>query len=678
MIKFGKYLILLSILLVILFLPILFTSSKISGNYGDVYLHYYPLKYLSSEHIVTGKIPLWNPYIFAGQPQMANPQSAVFYPFSTLFYLLPLPVAFNYFIVLHFFLAGLFMYILLSYLKQPHTSSMLGSIAYTFSSFLIFKVPAGHPVALSGYVWLPLVILAIEQIRISSKPAWTAFPAVVLMFQFLSGHIQPIYISAVFILIHFVYNRFRYWKNLAIASAACILLCSVQLLPSFELSQISETVVWHKIAENYSLPFKNLINIFFPNYYGNIIDGNFISQLNPSYFFEKHALYIGIIPLLLALNGFFLYCRKRALFWPLVAIIGIFLAFGFHNPVYKWLYSLIPGFGYLRVPARFYFLTVIALIILASKAWKYYIKNMNKLIKITLLVIVILDLFLWGKKFIYAEDISHYRKKSEISGVINPVYRIATEPDRIPSNKSMLYHHYNLNGYETIFLKNFTGYLALQEKAVLGSTGLVKTVLTSPLSKGLSVGYHVTTKVIDSAQKILALPGGLSVYKVSDALPLVFLPKSVKAITDFHGYEQIRYLEKTEMTPFEEIVVAGMPADFPNLTEKGKIISYSRQSDRITAEVSLKEPGAVAFSDIFYPGWLAWAGRKKHHVFKANKSLRALLLQAGQYTRENRIFLYYDPISFRFGLYITLIALVFMVAYFIQYIYSTPIYRGGG
>jgi len=68
--------------------------------------------------------------------------------------------------------------------------------------------------------------------------------------------------------------------------------------------------------------------------------------------------------------------------------------------------------------------------------------------------------------------------------MFGPDFRILTEPDTIITNKSMLYHHYNLNGYEAIFLRSFTRYLAAQEKRSLNSTGLCRTDITSPLGLG--------------------------------------------------------------------------------------------------------------------------------------------------------------------------------------------------
>ncbi|MHB9156170.1 MAG: hypothetical protein ACYC5N_10880, partial [Endomicrobiales bacterium] len=219
----ARFSLLLLAALFILFAPVLFNPGSITGNYGDIYLHYYPLKHLVLEHLQNGRMPLWDPYIFAGQPLLANPQSAVFYPLSAVFYFLPLPFAFALFFFTHFFLAGLFMYLLLSHYRMGRTASALGSISFALCSFLVYKVPSGHPVALSGYVWLPLAVLVLEKMKDAPSRGLPFLLGAVLSFQFLSGHTFPVYITAVFIALHLAWHGFRYWRALLAAAAVSVL-----------------------------------------------------------------------------------------------------------------------------------------------------------------------------------------------------------------------------------------------------------------------------------------------------------------------------------------------------------------------------------------------------------------------------------------------------------------------
>ena len=74
---------------------------------SDLVLENYPWKKFILESLRAGEIPLWNPYQFAGEPFLAAGQSSALYPFSIIYYLIPLPRAYGVFTIVQFFLAGL-------------------------------------------------------------------------------------------------------------------------------------------------------------------------------------------------------------------------------------------------------------------------------------------------------------------------------------------------------------------------------------------------------------------------------------------------------------------------------------------------------------------------------------------------------------------------------------------
>src|ERR1035437_10852554 len=79
----------------------------------DVIAEIYPWRYFSINQLKQGSIPFWNPYNFSGNPQMANFQTAVFYPFNFLYFLLPFNLSWTLIIMLQPILAGFFMYLFL-------------------------------------------------------------------------------------------------------------------------------------------------------------------------------------------------------------------------------------------------------------------------------------------------------------------------------------------------------------------------------------------------------------------------------------------------------------------------------------------------------------------------------------------------------------------------------------
>ena len=49
---------------------------------GDFTNQFYPFRYFAAAEWGDGRVPLWNPYVFAGHPFLADVQTAVFYPLS--------------------------------------------------------------------------------------------------------------------------------------------------------------------------------------------------------------------------------------------------------------------------------------------------------------------------------------------------------------------------------------------------------------------------------------------------------------------------------------------------------------------------------------------------------------------------------------------------------------------
>ena len=62
----------------VLYYPLLFTNRVLAT--GDILLYFYPYRDFVASALREGRIPFWNPYLFAGAPLLANPQAAVLYP----------------------------------------------------------------------------------------------------------------------------------------------------------------------------------------------------------------------------------------------------------------------------------------------------------------------------------------------------------------------------------------------------------------------------------------------------------------------------------------------------------------------------------------------------------------------------------------------------------------------
>jgi hypothetical protein len=91
---------------------------------------------LWTEALRAGEFPLWNPYSFSGHPLFATLQPGVLYPINLLLVLLPFDLAFNWTIIVHYALAGIFTFALLREYRADATGALTGAIVFMLSGYL--------------------------------------------------------------------------------------------------------------------------------------------------------------------------------------------------------------------------------------------------------------------------------------------------------------------------------------------------------------------------------------------------------------------------------------------------------------------------------------------------------------------------------------------------------------
>ena len=174
---------------------------------SDLILENYAWKLFITRSLKARQIPLWNPYIFAGVPFLAAGQHSALYPFSILFYVLPIARAYGYFTVLQLFLAGLFAFIYARVIGLGRFGATVTAITYMFSAFMIVSVV--FTMIIAAAAWLPLLLAMIELIirktsnpksqadfgfgGVSSPIPYVVLGAIALGFQLLAGHIEISY-----------------------------------------------------------------------------------------------------------------------------------------------------------------------------------------------------------------------------------------------------------------------------------------------------------------------------------------------------------------------------------------------------------------------------------------------------------------------------------------------------
>ena len=272
----------------------------------DVISQIYPWRSLTIETFKLGQWPLWNPYNFSGNPHLANFQSGAFHPLNFLFFLLPKIDAWSIIVLLQPLLAGLFTYLFCRELGISKVGSLISAIAFGFCGFIVVWMAYGT----LGYalLWLPLALYAIEK-GIHKPSMWTfILISISVAFSIFSGHFQT---SIYVILATFAYIVFRRAWILFAFWGLGIALAMPQILPSLEFyQQAARSGIF---AKGEVIPWKYLITLFSPDFYGNPVTRN-------DWFghYAEWAGFIGVIPLLLA---FWAVIRKRS--WGVYFFTGL-------------------------------------------------------------------------------------------------------------------------------------------------------------------------------------------------------------------------------------------------------------------------------------------------------------------------------------------------------------------
>src|SRR4051794_42805 len=97
------------------------------------------------EHVrALGRLPLWNPYLFGGVPTIEAGSGDILYPASILHFILPLTSALAWKLILHVYLAGVFMYLAARALRVGRIPALFAGSAYLLSANLVSLVWGGQ------------------------------------------------------------------------------------------------------------------------------------------------------------------------------------------------------------------------------------------------------------------------------------------------------------------------------------------------------------------------------------------------------------------------------------------------------------------------------------------------------------------------------------------------------
>jgi hypothetical protein len=694
---------------------------------GDFADQFYAFGVYEAQRLFSGQLPLWNPYTLSGHPFLADIQSAIFYPLSLVTLLLSLPQGFSLFAleleaIFHFFLAGLFTYLLARRLLRDRRAALISSLVFTFGGYLT-SYPSQQLAILETAVWLPLILLLLDigLERLKGHPSGRGFLLPITFaglgfgLALLAGHPQSamyvFYVSAIYFAFKACANRVR-WRPAVTAFGLFVLLgfglAAAQLLPSLEYMRLSSRAQANYNEMAGGFPRQDTIQLLLPGS---------VSVMSP--------LYVGILPLFLACLAPLLKRNREVIFWTCLALGTLLLSFGDNTFAYSLLYLFAPGFALFRsqeraafvfsfsmallagygvrlltqampkpVKARFdgfyrftsylawgalglVFLTfygfvdtgqvagstfssalersILLVILLALSLGLLYLR-LRRIVRERLLVglfvvVIVFDLFTvnWDNNLQKARPEEQYGPTvlTQILQGDEEVFRIYNEW-RLPGNYSCVYGLEDIWGASPLYVGRYE-----------------ELVYRLPIERAwqlLNVKYVITWRkvLVPETEVLHEEPRELDttyLHRLDEYWPRVYVVHQVEVIND--DEKVLERLSEPEFDPRQVAILPHRPdLALPSEVEgKSSVVIIERQPERMVLKVDMAADGLVILSEVYYPGWRAYADGEEVPIYRADHVLRAMPLRAG----HHRVEMVFDPLWPKVGLAVSGVTLLLAV-----------------
>jgi len=343
---------------------LIFFSSGLFANartiLWDTADYYYPGMWYNSQLWQSGSLPLWNPYLFNGYPVFADPQNQTFYPLNFFIYLFTKITAKTVYVqlVIHFMLAGIFMYLFLGHYVQSLAGRLVGSLIYMFNGYMINHFQ--HLTIINSLAYLPLILYFLEKGWRSRRLIYALPAGVSVMLLFLGG-LPQIELFIMYLLLSYSLYKCSWYKSrdffpvlLFICTAAFgIALSAIQLLPTYEFSRMANRagVLPSWVLQNFSgnLNFSHLATLLIPDFQGSV-RGPYIGSVDITY----ASVYTGII-FIAALPFSLLRLKKDTIFFLSCCFITLLISAGESSLLFGPVFSHLPGFSLFRSPVQYRF-----------------------------------------------------------------------------------------------------------------------------------------------------------------------------------------------------------------------------------------------------------------------------------------------------------------------------------
>lgn len=320
----------------------------------------------------SGHFPVWDTHLWGGVPLVGQVQPGALNPLNWILFSMPLQNGFIQIPILHWywvsveFLAALFCYWLCRDLERSRLASILSGCAFGLGGYV---ATIGWPQRMMSALLLPLILMFFFRVLRNERPlSNAALSGALLGASFLTGHHElPTFVAVLMIglwIYYFATRRPWRWKSLALPAVffACFaLIAAVQILPAYELGQLSlrwvgapDPIGWnqkvpYRVFDDFSLYPTAILGIVMPGFQRNSV------------------IFIGVVIVALGLLGVAANSDQRMVrILAAIAAGGLFLSLGARSLFHGVLYSLIPNFDKARSPSSAEAIFHLGIIVLAA------------------------------------------------------------------------------------------------------------------------------------------------------------------------------------------------------------------------------------------------------------------------------------------------------------------------
>jgi hypothetical protein len=621
-------LLLLTVLTTVFFSPVLFTGKTFFVR--DLTYLFHPWKTLCAEMVQRGEMPLWNPYAYSGMPLLANWQSAVFYPFSHLFYFFHFSVALKTYHFLHILLAGLFAYLFARGQGFSRGASSACMVLFALNGYIITRLEFLSHVGTD--IWL-FGLLALARSPLALAAA--------LAMAFCAGHQMFFMIAAILIGYFLVTTRENRVKTAAGLITAFILAAGIaacQLLPTIELAVRSARVtsgIESAVAMLYSVRPENLSALLSPvfNAAGTAVGGEKLQWTN--------TYYAGLTGIALAVIGLFSAHRRRLVLWSLImGVTGVFLALGDSTPFYPLMFRLAPLLRVMRYPVQYMLLVVSAISVLAAI-------GVSRIRHGSILVILLaLELLIAGWGFQSLAPDSYYDEKPASIAYLQRfndgrfLLSPGMEKDRnIPaSSVPLAWQKARACLYGLVCLPYH----------LRNAYGFGEPLTLSPLEDAVEAAYEMKTPQ-ESLQYFSRL-GVLHLLSRKEFPVETGYRPPVRVPVGMPLY--IYPLERPES--MAELINGESVGPRTNRGSRDGVRVRFLSEAKACFDITSARGGTLVWKEVYFPGWDIYIGGKRREQFAWSNLFRACAVPPGNVA----VYELYRPRSFHYGIMITIASII--------------------